>query len=178
MTFPAAVKQAMQVYTDGDAAVKVGVTGFSLIATAISETVAGIVFAALAVLWLVDMLSGALRAIAEGGLGNFRFGRFMEGFSKLFAAGLGIVIATVLDVMAIDAGLDRPYITTAAMTGIAFGFGASATENLAYWFPGVAGQLSRILNRGQAENDDRWMKHLPEEKQARVRAALSGDDVP
>lgn len=176
MTFPAAVKQAMQVYTDGDAAVKVGVTGFSLIATALSDTVAGIVFAALAVLWLADMLSGALRAIAEGGLGNFRFSRFMEGFGKLLAATLGIVVATVLDVMAIDAGLDRPYITTAAMTGIAFGFGTSATENLAYWFPGVAGQLSRVLNRGQSQNEDRWMSHLPAETQARVRAALSEDE--
>lgn len=178
MTIGAVVKQALQVYTDGSAGVKAGVTGFALIATALSETVAGLVFAALAVLWLVDMLSGALRAIAEGGISSFRFSRFMEGFAKLLAATLGIVVATVLDVMAIDAGLNRPYITTAAMTGIAFGFGASATENLAYWFPGVAGQLSRILNRGQAENDDRWLKHLPEEKQARVRAALSGDDVP
>lgn len=175
MTVPAAVRQALQVYTDGDATMKAGATGFALIATALSETVAGLVFAALATLWLADMLSGALRAIAEGGLGNFRFSRFMEGFSKLFAATIGIVIATVLDVMAIDAGLDRPYVTTAAMTGIAFGFGASATENLAYWFPGVAGQLSRVLNRGAEANDERWIENLPAEKQARVRAALTGD---
>lgn len=175
MTLPSVVRSAFQVYTDGDAAVKLGTTGFAVIGAALSDTVAGVIFAALAVFWLVDMLSGALRAIAEGGLKSFRFGRFMEGFSKLFAAALGIVIATVLDVMAIDAGLDRPYVTTAAMTGIAFGFGASATENLAYWFPGVAGQLSKILNRGQSGNEDRWLQGLPAEKQARIRAALSDE---
>lgn len=175
MTVPAAVRQALQVYTDGDAAVKLGASGFALIASALSETVFGLVFAALATLWLADMLSGALRAIAIGGLKSFRFPRLMEGFAKLAAAAIGIVIATVLDQIAIESGLDRPVITTAAMTGIAFGFGASATENLAYWFPGVAGQLSKILNRGQSGNEDRWLQGLPAEKQARIRAALSDE---
>ena len=171
---------AVQVYTDGNVTLKAGASGFAILFTAFSETASSLFFAVLCLFWAADMLSGLLRAIAAGGLGRFSWVEFFGGFIKMAAAGVGIAVAVGIDQIGVEKlEMTRQYATNVAMSGIAFAFAASAVENLSYWFPSMAGQLAKILNRGETTPDiadpRMRLKDLPSETRARIRSMLADE---
>lgn len=143
------VRQAGKVYTDGDPDFKVAATGFAVLAAGISETATSLLAAVMVFFWFLDMISGAARAIAIGGLSAFTTPKFYGGFLKLLAAACGIGVGVGTDLLIADLGLDKHYISTAALAIVTIGFGSSAAQNVAHWWPSLAALLERGLGRAR-----------------------------
>lgn len=173
MTPPPFLKTAIQVFTDGPPATKLGASGFAVLLAALTEVATGIAFASVVALWSADMLLGLLRSISER---KFSLWRFLEGFIKGAAAAVGIYIATIIDTMGgeIVSSYQGDYASTAAMTGIAFALGWSALENLGHWFPAVAERL-RLRLSGQAPPERIELSGLSEETQSQLRTIAAQD---
>lgn len=175
MTVPASIKSALQVFTDGSVQAKIGASGFALIGAAISDTVTGILFAAVCSLWFLDMALGVVRAVAED---QFEIRDFFEGFGKAIAAAGGIGVAVVID--SLGAGIVDAYTGTlaaaAAMGGIVIAFGASAIENFGFWFPQVASKLRGFLHASAEPPPAEWYTMDPEAR-TRVMQAFRAEDA-
>lgn len=173
MTPPPLLKTALQVFTDGPPAAKLGATGFGLLLSALTEVAVGLAFASVVGLWLADMLLGMLRGISER---DFSIWRFFEGFVKGAAAVIGIYVATIIDTVggSVVTTYQGDLASTAAMTGIAFAFGWSALENLAHWFPTVAEKLRGRLS-GQAPPERIDLSGLSEETRTQLRMLAAQD---
>lgn len=137
----------------GPAEAKWASVGVAVVLSAVWSALTGVLASIMVLLFLVDVGLGVLRAIHVGGVRAFDWDRFRQGWTKFFAALLGIPLAVAVDLTLqhVDAVSGTP-VTTGIITFMSWGFAWSAAGNLGHWFPGVEKWIDRAL--GRRENGD------------------------
>lgn len=141
----------------GPPAIRWGGMGITVVLAALWSSLMSILASVLALLFLVELVLGVLRAFHIGGLEAFDWSRFSRGWLKLAAAICGIALSTLGDLLLHESGLPRNLtpLTSAALFGMCWGFFWSATANLSYFFPQVGEWTNAALKRtGHGPDDD------------------------
>lgn len=137
----------------GPPAVRWGGYGITVALSAIWTSLTSLLAGVLALLFLVDLTLGVLKALRQGGLESFDWNRFSRAWMKLGAAVVGIALFTLGDLLLHSSGLpsDLTPLTSAALFGMAWGFFWSALQNLSHFFPDIGQWTDAALKRVSRE---------------------------
>lgn len=140
---------AASVFQAAPPVVQWGVAGASVVITAVWNAFTGVMAIVLVLLFLCDLGLGVLRAINLGGIGAFSHDRFAKAFLKLGAAMFGILLAVSIDLMLQHIGTieEATYFTSGILGAMCVGFIASASQNLAHFFPAVGVWTDALVRR-------------------------------
>lgn len=148
----------LQVFQEGPAGAKGALAGILTILAALWGTVTSVIFAGLLFFWLMDMVSGILRALDLYGLAGFDGARFWRGFRKAGAAAVAVGTGVVFEVLARELGVTWAPVGATVMSVVLFGFFWSTLQNLNHWWPEISETVRKALDRG---NPQRRRKHDP-----------------
>jgi hypothetical protein len=143
------VSVGLSVY-DAPTTVKVGGAGMAVVISALWETFTSTLVAVMLFLFAADILLGLMRSVDLEGVEGFDWQRFMRGIMKFGAGMVGVVLAVVGDLLVHETEkvpTDWMPFTTVLLTALCWGFFASATKNLAYFYPGIGETIANSLSK-------------------------------
>lgn len=133
----------------GPPSVRWGGMGITIVLSAMWSSLMSILASVLALLFLVELVLGVLKAIHIGGLESFNWTKFTRAWIKLAAAVGGIALFTLGDTLLHQSGLppDLTPLTSAGLFGMCWGFWWSASRSLAHFFPQVGEWTDAALQK-------------------------------
>lgn len=141
----------------GPPAVRWSGMGITVVLSTMWAHLTSVLASILALLFLVDLVLGVLKAMHIGGLDAFCWNRFVRAWYKLGAAIGGILLFTLGDMLLHQSGMPDTLapLTSAGLFGMCWGFWWSASRNLAYFFPQVGEWTDAALKKvGQQISGD------------------------